>query len=98
MLIIIAFLYWCSNWQQWWNLTEKELEDFFRKNTINNNYAVAIKLSFTNPTPWTAYLWTIHGYPDNKSVCEELISPYNEDPSLTIIPGSIYYCETLNNI
>lgn len=45
--------------------------------------------------PGTAYLGTIHGYPNNLSVCEELIEPYNTDPTLTTIPGSTYYCETL---
>lgn len=77
------------------NLTEEELELFFREHTIANNNAVAIKIDFTIPQPGTAYLGTIHGYPNNRSVCEELIAPYNEDPSLTTIPGGTYYCEVL---
>ncbi len=77
------------------NLSEKELEDFFRNHTIANNYAVAIMQDFSFPIDGTAYLGTIHGYPDNKSVCEELIAPYNDDPSLSTIPGALYYCKTL---
>lgn len=79
------------------DLSEEELETFFRHHTIANNNAVAIKLNFTVPQPGTAYLGTIHGYPDNVSVCEELIAPYNEDSSLTIIPGGTYYCEVLRS-
>jgi hypothetical protein len=77
------------------NLTEKELEVFFRNHTIANNHAAAIKLLFTVPQPGVAYLGTIHGYSDNMSVCEELIAPYNEDSSLSTIPGGSYYCEIL---
>lgn len=77
------------------NLTEEELDGFFRKHTISGNHAAAIKLRFTIPQPGTSYLGTIHGYPNNLAVCEELIAPYNEDPSLTTIPGSTYYCEVL---
>lgn len=77
------------------DLTEEEVESFFRKNTISGNYAAAMKIRFTVPVPGVAYLGTIHGYPDNLSVCEELIAPYNMDPSLTTIPGSTYYCELL---
>ena len=38
-----------------------------------------------------AWLATIHGYPDNRSVCEDLIAPYNTDPDLPVLPG-IYFC------
>jgi hypothetical protein len=41
-----------------------------------------------------AYLATIHGFPNNRSVCEEIIAPYNKDPSLSVIPGE-YFCEEL---
>jgi len=77
------------------DLTEEQIESFFRKHTISGNHAVAIKLRFTVPQPGTAYLGTIHGYPNNRSVCEELIAPYNKDTSLTTIPGGSYYCEVL---
>ncbi len=77
------------------DFTEEQLLDFFRSHTVSGNYAAAIKLQYTQPRPGTAYLGTIHGYRNNLSVCEELIAPYNEDPSLTLIPGSTYYCELL---
>lgn len=38
------------------------------------------------------WLATIHGYPDNLGVCEELIEPYNNDPDLSVIQGRCY-CE-----
>jgi hypothetical protein len=41
-----------------------------------------------------AYLATVHGYPDNRSVCEEIIAPCNKDTSTSVIPGE-YYCEEL---
>ena len=44
-----------------------------------------------NTVAGPAWLATIHGYPDNLSVCEELIQPYNEDKSLSTLPGEYYY-------
>lgn len=41
-----------------------------------------------------AWLATIHGYPDNGAVCAELIEPYNNDPSLSVMSGT-YYCEAI---
>lgn len=77
------------------DLAEDELEDFFRRHTVAGNRAVAVKLRFSVPEPGIAYLATVHGYPNNRQVCEELIAPYNADPSLTIIPGGRYFCEVL---
>jgi hypothetical protein len=77
------------------DLTEAEVEDFFRRHTVCGNHAAAIKLRFTIPQPGTAYLGTIHGYPNNLQVCEGLIEPYNDDPSFTVIPGARYFCEVL---
>jgi hypothetical protein len=42
----------------------------------------------------SAYLATIHGYPNNRSVCEQIIAPYNKDAALSVIPGE-YFCEEL---
>ena len=97
LIIWIWLLSWCSNsnWNEWWNLTEEELETFFRQHTVEGNNAVALKINFIYPLPWIAYVATIHWYPDNKSVCEELIAPYNNDPSLSVAPWSTYYCEIL---
>jgi hypothetical protein len=77
------------------NLTEEKLESYFRNHTVEGNHAVAIKRRFTVPKIGTAYLGTIHGYPDNLSVCKELVAPYNEDPSFSVIPGGSYFCEVL---
>ena len=73
------------------SITATELESFFRKHKIDNNYAVALKKRSTSD----AYLATIHGYPDNLSVCKSLIEPYNKDLSLSVISGN-YYCEELH--
>lgn len=67
------------------SLTEAELDAFFRQHTIEGNHTAAIKRRFTVPEDDTAYLGTIHSYPDNLAVCEDLIVLYNEDPSLTVI-------------
>jgi hypothetical protein len=40
------------------------------------------------------WLATIHGYADNKSVCEDEIKPYNANPDLSTLPGS-YACEEI---
>jgi hypothetical protein len=77
------------------DLSEEGLEAFFRKHTVNGNHAVAAKVRFTVPSPGVAYLLTVHGYPNNLSVCEELIAPYNKDPSLSVMPGNTYFCEVL---
>ena len=74
------------------SVTESELEDFFRKHKVDGNKAVALKKQFVGGE---SYLGTIHGYPTNLSVCEQLIAPYNEDPSLSSLPGT-YYCEVLD--
>jgi hypothetical protein len=77
------------------DLSEDDLEHFFRSHTISGNEAVAIKLRFSVPVPGSAYLATVHGYPNNRQVCEDLIAPYNTDPSLTTIQGGRYFCEVL---
>lgn len=96
--IIIALTFSILNWNKWstsWNLTEDQLDTFFRKHTIEGNIPVAIKIQFTQPMPGIAYVATIHWYQNNKSVCEELIAPYNIDPTLTAIAWSTYYCEEI---
>ena len=66
------------------------LEQFFRKHQIDGNYAVALKKRSLGES----YLATIHGYPDNLSVCQLLIELYNNDPGLSVVGGE-YFCETL---
>lgn len=73
------------------SIESKELEDFFRKHKIDENYPVAIK---KHSLGGEAYLSTIHGYPNNLSVCQQLIEPYNEDAKLSVITGT-YFCDVL---
>lgn len=73
------------------SVSEAELEHFFRKHQVGRNHAVALK---KNSLGSISYLATIHGYPNNHSVCAELIVPYNKNASLSTIPGT-YFCEEL---
>lgn len=41
-----------------------------------------------------AWLATIHGYVDNRAVCEQLIAAYNEDASMSVLAGD-YTCRRL---
>lgn len=66
------------------------LENFFKKHKVEKNRAAALKKRSLGDS----YLATIHGYPNNLAVCEELIAPYNKSTSKSIVPGS-YYCEEL---
>lgn len=77
------------------DLTEDKLDTFFRNHTVSGKHAVAIKKRLTSSQSETSYLGTIHGYPNNLSVCEELIAPYNEDSSPSVVSGT-YYCEVLS--
>ena len=72
------------------SITDKQLERFFRKHKIDGNYPVALKKrSFAD-----SYLATIHGYPDNLSVCQQIIEQYNKNKDLSAVKGE-YYCEIL---
>jgi hypothetical protein len=72
------------------SISADELEHFLRKHKVENNPAAALK----KRSMGVAYLATIHGYPNNLSVCNELIAPYNKDSSLSTVPGT-YFCEEL---
>ena len=73
------------------DITYEELEIYLRSHTIDGNVPVAIKkASFAG----VSFLATVHGYPDNSSVCEDLIKPYNNDPSMSVIGGE-YFCQRL---
>jgi hypothetical protein len=73
------------------DLSDADVEDFFQKHTVEGNHAVALK---KRSLGGVSYLAAIHGYPTNRSVCEEIIEPYNKDASLSTIPGE-YFCEEL---
>ena len=72
------------------NISQKDLIEFFATHRVGNssNYGV-IKNG-------EDYLITVHGYLDNKAVCEELIKPYNSDKTLSVLPGT-YQCQKLND-
>ena len=73
------------------SITSEELESFFRARKVDGNHVVALK---KRSAGLVSYLATIHGFPDNLSVCEELVVPYNKDSSMSVIRGE-YYCEEL---
>ena len=72
-------------------VTSTELESFFRHHTVNEHHAVALK---KRSAAGDSYLLTVHGYPNNLTVCQKLIKPYNEDPQLSVMSGQ-YFCEEL---
>ncbi len=73
------------------SIEAKELEAFFRKHKISENYSVAIK---KHSLGGESYLATIHGYPNNLSVCQQLIEPYNKGTESSVIIGT-YFCDVL---
>lgn len=92
-MLLIAFTFATSCDQSPSNLNEYEanLKETLRDKPAGKSDAYAL-MKDTSVGP--AWLATIHGYPSNLSVCEELIAPYNEDPELSVIGGS-YYCEAI---
>jgi hypothetical protein len=74
------------------SITNQQLESFFRAHTVEGHHVVALKKRSLGVV---SYLATIHGYPNNLSVCEELVVPYNKEASTSVIAGD-YYCEELH--
>ena len=73
------------------SISSDELAQFFAKHTVDGNAVAALK---KRSLGGESYLATIHGYPNNLDVCNQLIAPYNEEPDKSAVPGS-YYCELL---
>ena len=73
------------------DISSSDLEAYLRKHTVDGQHPVAVK---KRSLGGVSYLVTIHGYPTNLSVCEDLIAPYNKDQSQSVIPGE-YFCEEL---
>ena len=69
---------------------QEDVQRFFSKNKIDGSPDYAVMKN------GTVHLLTIHGYADDMSACMELIKPYNEDPSLSVLPGT-YSCVPLNH-
>ncbi len=49
---------------------------------------------FKNNAAGDAWLATVHGYPDNRLTCEQLIAEYNEESELSVFDGT-YRCEPI---
>ena len=62
------------------------------KHPIGSSPAVMLKKRSMGGVSW---LLTVHGYPNNLSVCQQLIAPYNVDRELSVIEGE-YFCEEIN--
>lgn len=73
------------------SITSEQLESFYKAREIDGVRAVALK---KRSVGIVAFLATVHGFPDNLSVCEELIAPYNKGESKSDISGD-YFCEEL---
>ena len=65
--LLVAFFRWEGG-----SLSSADVDSFFRGRTVDGHYAVAIKKRVLGGEN---YLVTIHGYPTNLSVCEQLIAP-----------------------
>lgn len=74
------------------DVSEEGLQRYFKNHTVAGNRVAALKKRIIGNE--TAYLATIHGYPNNLAVCEDLIAPYNTDSSKSVLPGT-YFCELL---
>jgi hypothetical protein len=84
--LLVAFFRWEGG-----SLSSSDVDSFFRGRTVDGHYAVAIK---KRSLGGESYLATVHGYPTNLSVCEQLVAPYNQDKSSSALPGE-YFCEEL---
>lgn len=73
------------------DMSDVQLEEFFRNHTVLGMPVAGLKKRSLGTV---AYLATVHGFPNNLSVCEELIKPYNDDASKSDIPGD-YFCEEI---
>ena len=70
----------------------KNLQEYLSKNKIGESPDYAfVKNGIAGPD----HLITIHGYADDRAVCEALAREYNGDESLSDLPGK-YRCIQLN--
>jgi hypothetical protein len=73
------------------SISSKALEEFFRDHKIEGNFPAAIK---KRNDFGISYIATVHGYPNNMLVAQDIVNVFNKNPSLSAIPGT-YYCEEL---
>lgn len=69
--------------------TQDDLKNYFKNHRIGSSSDYAVIKNGDD------YLLTIHGYMDDKQSCEDIIKPLNEDPKLSVMPGT-YSCIKLN--
>jgi len=71
---------------------QEDVQKFFSKNKVGSSPDYAL---VKNGIAGSDHLLTIHSYLNDKSVCEKLAREYNDDPSLSVLPGT-YQCIPLN--
>lgn len=70
-------------------VTQDAVKEFFSKNRVGSSPDYAVIKNGTD------HLLTVHGFANDLDVCMKLIEPYNNNPSLSTVPGS-YTCVPLN--
>jgi hypothetical protein len=83
---VIASLSGCAKHEA----TQEDVREFFATHKIGRAPDYAVVKNGTD------YLAVIYGMDDDLSVCMDLIKPYNENPSLSTLPGT-YSCVPLNH-
>lgn len=71
-------------------ITNKELLEFFSKNRVGPSPDYAVVKNGHD------YLILVYGYANDYDTCLQIIEPYNNDPNLSILPGT-YQCLPLNS-
>jgi hypothetical protein len=86
LLVVTASLSACAKHAA----TQEDVREFFATHKIGSSPDYAVVKNGTD------YLAVIHGMDDDLSACMDLIKPYNENPSLSTLPGT-YSCVPLNH-
>jgi len=76
------------------NEYERSLQEAYATRPEGSDDAAAL---FKDGPAGRAWLATIHGYPNNLEVCEELIAPYNSDQTMSDLPGT-YRCRYVQHV
>ncbi len=90
-LLIAALLISCSDGEKTYGEYEAGVRDAYGQVPPGIDPAVAIVKRSGGIESWLA---TVHGYPNNREVCEQLIEPYNSNPEMSAVGGS-YSCEAV---
>jgi hypothetical protein len=87
LLLLLSILILTSCGKQ--EISQEKLKEYFKNHKVGRSSDYAVMKNSND------YLLTIHGYMDDREVCESLIKNYNEDPKLSVLPGT-YSCIQLN--